>query len=135
MIKVKGNLLMFDKPDLDNRIFPKDCKINMPDVIPISLVDKTGECLAHPIGHIISTSRNETCLTIDEGVIIHPNEEIIETVIKENNLYFGGHFIGIDMSEQNNTYTYNSLRLLSVGLYLGDQFGDESLKVEIIKEE
>lgn len=134
MIKIKGTLLMFDKPDLENRAFPKDCKIRIPDIIPISLVDKTGELLAGPIGHITRTTINESGIAI-EGVIICEGEDAYRAVIKENGVYFGGNYKVCDWHEEDGMDIYTSLRLRAVSLFMDDVYGDESLKVEIVEEE
>lgn len=133
MIKIEGDLLMFDKPSLNSFVFSKDCKINIPDIIPICNVDTTGESLATPIGHITSTTRSETGIAI-EGVLINQYEDIYRAAIKESGIYFGGYFGSCESHEENGVDILTDARLLSVGLYMHDVYGDNSCKVYIVEE-
>ena len=35
-MKLKGRLLLFDTINIDNDVFPKDCKISIPEKIPLT---------------------------------------------------------------------------------------------------
>ena len=134
MIKMKGNLLMFDKPNLNRFVFSKDCKIHIPDIIPICNVEESiDELLAGPIGHITSTTRSDTGIAI-EGVLINPYEDMYRSIIKEPGIYFGGYFECCESHEEDGVTILTDARLLSVGLYSYDVHGDESLRVKLVEE-
>lgn len=136
MIKVKGNLLVFDKPDIDNRVFPKHCKVTIPGEIPIIAMGGDPFDSSVRIGVINSTKRNDQGITI-EGYINGRDEEIYATVIKDPGLYFGGFYrIGDRHTTADGMKVFESLDLRSVGVYAADPYGREKcLKIEIVEDD
>lgn len=126
MIKVKGNLLMFNKPDLIGYIFPKDCKIDIPEVIPITYPDHI-----KPVGKITKVERDDSCIRI-EGEIMSPDEEAIRKALSTYDVYASGYYnhITIRVPVEDHIHIIKSMALKSVGLVSGDVYGDHSLRLE-----
>lgn len=126
MIKIKGNLLIFDKLDLIGYIFPKECKINIPEFIPITYPEHTKS-----IGRVTKVERDDTCIQI-EGEIITPDEEAFREVLSEGSLHASGYYNGIRIRvpKEDGVQVLESMTLKSVGLTLCDVYGDGSLRLE-----
>lgn len=126
MIKIKGNLLMFDKQDLIGYIFPKECKIDIPEFIPITYPTHDTQ-----IGVVTKVERDDTCIKI--GGTITSNEEVFREALSEGSLYASGFYTGIRIHTpiENDIQVIESMKLSSVGItLLNDVYGDGSLRLK-----
>lgn len=130
MIKIKGNLLMFDKPDLIGYIFPKDCKIDIPDAIPITYPEHHTKI----VGRVTKVERDDTSIRI-EGDIECLDEKAIWEALSTYDLYASGYYDNIDICVpiENPIQVMKSMTLKSVGLVRGDVYGDHSLLLEEVQ--
>lgn len=124
MIKIKGNLLMFDKLDLIGYIFPKECKIDIPEFIPITYPEHTQQ-----VGKVTKVERDDTSIRI-EGEIITLDEKAFQEVLSEGSLHASGYYNGIRVPKDDGVQVLESMTLKSVGLTLCDVYGDGSLRLE-----
>lgn len=126
MIKIKCNLLMFDKPDLLGRIYPKNCKIDIPRAIPITRTNHT-----EAIGWVTKIEHDYTSIRI-EGEIEYPDEKAIREALSAHELYASVCYSDIDICAptENPIQVIKSMKLCSVKLVPNDVYGDHSLLLE-----
>ena len=133
MLKVKAKLIAFDKPDLNGHIFPKDCKITLPDNAPILTPDSDSIMNKKQAGIAANFVRNDDYVVFD-GYIHSKDEDVYKQVIKDPGLYCGGFYNGVKRHKENGLEVIDSMNLRSIGLYYSDIFGDESLRLEIVED-
>jgi hypothetical protein len=129
MIEVKAKLLVFDKVDKCGRVFPNDCKIDIPEKVPVVLAN--GPFTASDIiGVTLKIDRNdfdcETLLNIN-----NLNEELLEHFkehVTDELLYAGGHFTQVETHIDDAGHTViDGGKLVGVGIFFGDIYGDKDL--------
>lgn len=129
-MKIRANLLMFDKLDRCNYIFPKDCKINVPPTIPITYPDHNTS-----IGVVTDFKRNDTYISI-EAIIHFSGEDMLRKLLEEDeNIYVGIYANQIERKIEDHHENIISMHILSVGLYFDDVYGDKSLRLELMEYE
>lgn len=134
MIEAKAKIIVFDKVDKCGRVFPKDCKIDIPEKVPVVLAN--GPFTASDIiGVTLKIARNdfdcETLLNIN-----NLNEELLEHFkehVTDDLLYAGGHFTQVEthIDDAGNT-VIDSGKLVGVGIFFDDVYGDKDLKLEVV---
>lgn len=130
MIKVKSNLLIFDKHDMIGNIFPKECIVTMPEFIPVTNFNSAGPDHFEQIGMVTSHTRDDHRIAI-EMIIDFKNEELLKKSITEEDIYSGGYYKINKSHKENGVTVLDDIELKSVGLYLCDVFGDKDLKMEV----
>lgn len=129
MIETKSNLLVFDKPDKNGHIFPKECVVNIPAVVPVTHPNKESS-----IGMVTSHNRDGSRIEILTRINC-PDVEIIKKAIEKGDVYSGGYYKINKTHYENGIEVIDDITLKSVGLYLSDVFGDNDLKMEVINDE
>lgn len=129
MIKVKSNLLIFDKYDMMSNIFPKECIVTMPEFIPVTNFNSAGPDHFEQIGMVTSHTRDDHRIAI-EMIIDFKNEELLKS-ITEDDIYSGGYYKINKSHKENGVTVLDDIELKSVGIYLCDVFGDKDLKMEV----
>lgn len=134
MIKVKSNLLKFDKYDRIGNIFPKECIVTIPEFIPVTNFNSAGPDHFEQIGMVTSHTRDDHGIAI-EATINFESEELLKKLITEEDIYSGGYYKINKSHKENGVTVVDDIELKSVGLYLSDVFGDKSLKMEVRRDD
>lgn len=133
MIKTKSNLLIFDKYDKIGNLFPKECIVTIPEVVPVTNFNSAGpDYFDEAIGKVISYKRDNYRIEI-ELVIQFKDEELLKKLIEAGEVYSGGYYKINKSHRENGVLVLDNIELKSVGLYLSDVFGDNDLRMEVIK--
>ena len=131
MIKTKSNLLIFDKHDKIGNIFPKECIVTIPEFVPVTNFNSSGPDNFEPIGKVISHNRDGSKIEI-ETEIICKDEVILEKLIIDGKVYSGGYYkINKAHREEDGVLILDNIELKSVGLYFGDVYGNNDLRMEV----
>ena len=125
MAKVKGVMLKFDVPNADYQVISKDCKINIPKIVPIEMEFNH---FNPPIGSATVT-RSDDAL-IFEGDIHLPYDDIIPSVLSEGVGGSGGWYNNI---KKDNNGIITEMDLRSVSFVIHPVNPDYTF--EIVKEE
>ena len=134
MLRIKGTLIVFDKPDLIGHMFPKDCEITNPNNVPILALDSDPISNTKQVGDATNFIRSDHCITFD-GYINGKDEDTYKQLLKDPGLYCGGFYRRVKSHGENVLEVISSMELCSIGLYLGDVFGDGSLRLEVVENE
>ena len=133
MIKTKSNLLIFDKHDKIGNIFPKECIVTIPEFVPVTNFNSSGPDNFESIGKVISHNRDGSKIEI-ETEIICKDEVILEKLIIDGKVYSGGYYkINKAHREEDGVLILDNIKLKSVGLYFGDVYGNNDLRMEVEK--
>lgn len=131
MIKTKSNLLIFDKHDKIGNIFPKECIVTIPEFVPVTNFNSSGPDNFESIGKVISHNRDGSKIEI-ETEIICKDEVILEKLIIDGKVYSGGYYkINKAHREEDGVLVMDNIELKSVGLYFGDVYGNNDLRMEV----
>ena len=131
MIKTKSNLLIFDKHDKIGNIFPKECIVTIPEFVPVTNFNSSGPDNFESIGKVISHNRDGSKIEI-ETEIICKDEVILENLIIDGKVYSGGYYkINKAHREEDGVLVLDNIELKSVGLYFGDVYGNNDLRMEV----
>ena len=107
-MKVKGCLLKFDVPNANHSVISKDCKIYIPDKIPIICeFDRTHP----PIGFANVTRTNEGL--IFEGKVVSPYSDVIVGMIKDGKTVGAGGYYNKVKRDEKGLITEMALREVS----------------------
>lgn len=107
-MKVKGVLLKFDVPNANHSVISKDCKIDIPDKVPILHEFDT----SHPsIGFANVTRTNEGL--IFEGNAMSPYSDVIAGMIKNGETAGVGGYYNKVKRDEKGLITEMSLRAVS----------------------
>lgn len=125
--KIRANLLKFDIVDLMNIMFPKDCNIDIPTIIPITYPDR--DCI---VGHV-SAKRDDTGIVI-EG-LIEMNDEM-NCLFSDKDVYVGGqYYVHEFYKNSEGIRMIKSANLTSMGLFEDDIYGDKTTLLKEVKED
>lgn len=129
-MKLQGRILLFDKVNLNRDIFPKDCKLTIPEKVPLTWnFDRNG-----PIGVAEVTSDDIGLVATAETF---SNEQIgvndIRDVLTDSKIGAGGYYTGVKKHEENGVIIIDEARLAAVGLVLEPV--REEYSMELVKEE
>ena len=128
-IKMKGRLLIFDKLDKIGRIFPKDCKISIPEKVPViwefihgapNMVLGNANVYKDDIGYVI-----EADITNFDRTLLHDQFE--------DSFYIGGYYNNVKDRNVNSIRVIDEAKLRFVGVTLGP--ADDDLKMVVVKKE
>ena len=125
MLKATCNLLMFDKPDTLGNLFPKECKIEIPERIPVTHDFKFYE----PAIGSASVVREEDGL-VAEIEFYSPDEDIIKDCIRDEVIYAGGYYNRVKTHNENGFRVVDSMTLHGISLTYADVYGDKSLLIK-----
>ena len=114
-MKLQGRILLFDKVNLNRDIFPKDCKLTIPEKVPLTWdFNRT-----RPIGIAEVTVDDEGLIATAETF---SNEELgvkdIREVLTDEKIGAGGYYTGVKKHEENGVIIIDEARLAAVGLVL-----------------
>lgn len=131
MIKAKANIIMFDKINRNCNIFPKNCEIDIPQIVPLRL----GFDLDDPsIGFVENFCRDEKSVVAD--ITINCGcEDVLRELMNEDKVYVGGYYSHVEMHDVGHIKVIDSMKLRYVGLTYGDVYGDKSLLLKGVKED
>lgn len=132
MIKTKSNILIFDKFDKAGHIFPKDCVVTIPEYVPVTNFNSAGPDHFESIGRVTSHNRDGSGIEI-EVEIMSKDEVLLEKSIRDGRVYSGGYYKINESHRENGVLVLDNIELKSVGLYFSDVFGDNDLRMEVIK--
>lgn len=129
-MKLQGRILLFDKVNLNRDIFPKDCKLTIPEKVPLTWnFDRN-----RPIGVAEVTSDDIGLVATAETF---SNEQIgvndIRDVLTDDKIGAGGYYTGVKKHEENGVIIIDEARLAAVGLVLEPV--REEYSMELVKEE
>lgn len=129
-MELQGRILLFDKVNLNRDIFPKDCKLTIPEKVPLTWnFDRN-----RPIGVAEVTSDDIGLVATAETF---SNEQIgvndIRDVLTDDKIGAGGYYTGVKKHEENGVIIIDEARLAAVGLVLEPV--REEYSMELVKEE
>ena len=116
-MKMTGRLLFFDKPDRNYRVFPSDCKIIIPDVVPVTMGYSADPWNIDPeiiVGSatVIRDDKGLNCeLYIDEHSKPYPT--CIETGLISDKAYLGATYNPVKLDDYH-SLVYRELDLVCV---------------------
>ena len=127
-MKLKGRILLFDTVNQNNDLFPKDCKIVIPEKVPLTYnfshakVIGFAEVTQDDKGLVVTaeTSPNSYC-----------DDETLKSIFEEK-IGVGGYYMTVKTHESNNLLVVDEARLTEVALVLAPVC-DEYF-VEIVEE-
>lgn len=123
-MKLQGRILLFDKVNLNRDIFPKDCKLTIPEKVPLTWnFDRNG-----PIGVAEVTSDDIGLVATAETF-----SNDIRDVLTDSKIGAGGYYTGVKKHEENGVIIIDEARLAAVGLVLEPV--REEYSMELVKEE
>ena len=128
-IKMHGRLLIFDKPDTIGCMFPKDCKISFPEVVPI-----TWEFAFNDPGKVIGNayiSKDEKGLICDAIITNFDRDTLSENF--NNVLPIGGYYNKVKQHLENGTRIVDEATLHLVGVTLDP--ADPELRMMVIEKD
>ena len=131
IIKTKSNLLIFDKYDKNNNLFPKECVVTIPEYVPVTNFYSAGPDHFESIGRVTSHNRDGSRIEI-ETEIMSKGEVLLEKLIKDGEVYSGGYYKINESHRENGALVLDNIELKSVGLYLSDVFGNNDLRMEVM---
>lgn len=129
-IKMKGRLLLFDKPTLNRTLFPKDCEITYAENIPV-----IWDFRFNDPGSVLGSGR----VMLDEKGLICEVELIrsdaIIDILREfdGELPIGGYYYGIKSHQKAELRVFESGCLTCIGVTLDPV--DEEYRMRVVKEE
>lgn len=129
MKKLTGRLLLFDKKDLNNTIFPKDSEITIPGKCPVIVEFKHDE-LSDCIGSA-TIKKDDIGLTCDMNIFEFDPENMRS--IFNNEIYIGGFYSGVEQHEQDGVTIIDKMKVQAVSLTLLP--ADDELKAVYVEEE
>lgn len=129
-MKATCNLLMFDKLDKNGNLFPKECKIEIPERIPVTNDFKFYE----PTIGSASVTREEDRL-VAEIEFCSPDEDVIKDCIRDEVIYAGGYYNQVKMHKKNGIQVVDSMKLCCLSLTYSDVYGDKSLLIRLKEDE
>lgn len=114
IIKMQGRLLTFDRVDKCNILFPKDCKITHPEMLPILFNFDRSD---------VSTVLGNASITRDDsGLIVYAiiyDEDIIKLLPEFNNKFpIGGFYTRLKDHIHNNIRSIDECTLSAVSVTL-----------------
>lgn len=129
-IKMKGRLLLFDKPTLNRTLFPKDCEITYAEKIPVIWdfrFNDPGTVLGS--GHVMRDEKGLIC------EVDLTRTDVIIDILREFNgkLPIGGYYYGVKSHQEAGLRVFESGCLTCIGVTLGPV--DEEYRMRVVGEE
>ena len=128
-IKMKGRLLLFDKPTSNRTLFPKDCEIAFAEKVPVILefqFNDPGSVMGS--GYVMRDEKGLICEVelIRIGAIV----DILRKF--DGELPIGGYYSGVKSHQGNHLRIFDSGRLTCIGVTLSPV--DEEYRMRIVEE-
>lgn len=114
-MKLKARFVLFDKVNKNNNVIPKDCKIDIPEKIPVlwdfdrDKVIGVAEVLRDDAGLVAKVE------TIDGSFVINEN---LKTMIENGEIGAGGYYNGIEYHEEDELLILDEAKLSQVSMTL-----------------
>ena len=129
-IKMKGRLLLFDKPTSNRTLFPKDCEIVYAEKIPVIWdfrFNDPGSTMG--FGHVMRDEKGLIC-----EVDLNKSDVIID-ILREFNgeLPIGGYYYGVKSHQETELRVFESGCLICIGVTLDPV--DEEYRMGVVEEE
>ena len=129
-IKMKGRLLLFDKPTSNRTLLPKDCEITFAEKVPVILefrFNDLGSVMG--FGHVM---RDENGLICD--VELTQSDSIVD-ILREFNgeLPIGGYYSYVKSHQEDGLRVFESGCLTCIGVTLSPV--DEEYRMRVVEEE
>lgn len=128
-IKMKGRLLLFDKPTSNRTLFPKNCEITYAEKVPVVLefrFNDPGSVMGS--GHVMRDEKGLVC----EAEITR-TDAIVDILRKsDGELPIGGYYSGVKSHQENYLRIFDSGRLTCIGVTLDPV--DEEYRMRIVEE-
>ena len=127
--KMKGRLLLFDKPTSNKTLFPKDCEITYAEKIPVVWefrFNAPGSVMGS--GHIMRDEKGLVCeadLTRTDAIV-----DILREF--DGELPIGGYYSGVKSHQENYLRIFDSGRLTCIGVTLSPV--DDEYRMRIVEE-
>ena len=130
VIKMKGRLLLFDKPTSNRTVFPKDCEITFAEKIPVIWdfqFNDPGAVLGS--GHVMRDEKGLVC-----EVELTRTDAIID-ILREFDevLPIGGYYSGVKSHQEDGLRVLESGCLTCIGVTLNPV--DEEYRMRVVEEE
>ncbi|MBQ8829670.1 MAG: hypothetical protein IJ022_06225 [Burkholderiaceae bacterium] len=128
-MKLTGRLLLFDKKDLNNTIFPKDCKISIPEKCPVLMEYRRfdpSDCIGRA-----TVERDDKGLSCDLDVWRFDPEQMRSVFNDE--IFVGGFYNGVESHNEDGIRVIDKMNLQAVSITLLP--ADSDLKVAIVGDE
>lgn len=128
-IKMKGRLLLFDKPTSNSTLFPKDCAITFAENVPVVLeflFNDPGSVLGS--GHVMRDEKGLIC-----EVELTRTDAIIDILHEfDGELPIGGYYSGVKSHQGNHLRVFDSGQLKCIGITLSPV--DEEYRMRVVEE-
>ena len=128
-MKLKGRLLLFDTVNQDSDIFPKDCKITIPEKVPLTYDFNHFKAIG-----FAEVTQDDKGLVVTAETILNPyyDDETLRSVLGNEKIGVGGYYMTVTTHESNNLLVVDEACLTKVALVLAPVC-DEYF-VEIVEE-
>ena len=128
-IKMKGRLLLFDKPTSNRTLFPKDCEITYAEKIPVIWdfrFNDPGSVMGS--GHVMRDEKGLIC-----KVELTRSDAIID-ILREFNeeLPIGGYYYGVKSHQEAGLRVFESGCLICIGVTLSPV--DEEYRMRVVED-
>lgn len=128
-IKMKGRLLLFDKPTSNRTLFPKDCVITFAENVPVVwefLFNDPGSVLGS--GHVMRDEKGLIC-----EVELTRTDAIIDILHEfDGELPIGGYYSCVKSHQGNHLRVFDSGQLTCIGVTLSPV--DEEYRMRVVEE-
>lgn len=124
MIKLQGKILRFDSINNNGYIFPKNCKIDIPEKIPLLLDFDRGNVIG-----ICEVNQDSEGLTA-KGV---SHLEEVKTILGQEKIGAGGYYNCVKFHNENGVKVIDKCKLQYVSMTL--EPADEHCSFEIVRED
>ena len=129
VITMKGRLLLFDKPNSNKTLFPKNCEITYAEKVPVVWEFQFNEPSAVlGSGHVTRDEKGLIC-----KAEITPSDAIVNILHKsDGELPIGGYYSGVKSHQENYLRIFDGGRLTCIGVTLSPV--DEEYRMRIVEE-
>lgn len=128
MIKMTGKILIFDKPTKNGDMISKDCKITLPETVPVTW-EFQRTCPGDVIGTAI-VAKQPDCVTCD--IKLHKfDREFLRD--QNDEIGIGGYYDQVSFHMENEIKVVDKARLRMVGVTLMPV--DDELKAIVVEKE
>ena len=129
-IKMKGRLLLFDKPTLNRTLFPKDCEITFAEKIPVIWdfqFNDPGSVMGS--GYVMRDEKGLIC-----EVELTRTDAIVELLREFDGVFpIGGYYSHVKSHQEDGLHVLESGYLTCVGVTLRPV--DEEYRMRVVEEE
>ena len=129
-IKMKGRLLLFDKPTSNRTLFPKDCEITYAEKIPVIWDFRFNDpSSVMGSGHVMRDEKGLTC-----DVELNKSDAIIDVLREfDGELPIGGYYSYVKSHQKDGLRVFENGCLTCIGVTLSPV--DEEYRMRVVEEE